>query len=66
MRDLGESDDFYAWYDPEIETFYLQIMPMRICLDFDPIHFKELLEFMKIMEKKYNDYKWEKESEDLK
>ena len=39
---------------------------MRITLDFDPSHFKELLEFMKLMEKKYNDYKWEQESEDLK
>ena len=66
MRDLGESDYFQAWYDTETETFFLAILPMRITLDFDPQHFKELLEFMKLMEKKYNDYKWEQESEDLK
>ena len=66
MRDLGESDYFQSWYDTETETFFLAILPMRITLDFDPKHFKELLEFMKLMEKKYNDYKWEQESEDLK
>ena len=66
MRDLGESDYFQAWYDTETETFFLALLPMRITLDFDPKHFKELLEFMKLMEKKYNDYKWEQESEDLK